>query len=296
MITSGKITHIGFSDESHWSGSWRYRSLALVSLPTSSRQGVESKIQAILTNSEVTEFKWTKLRSADFRFLADKLIKAMVSFARARTIRIDVVIWDTHDRRHDITGRDDARNLARMHYHLTTNVIGYRWPADCCWAICPDRHTDMNWDTLEECLGYSSRRTRNSGVQRSLADQEESNGTKPIVTEVISSSEPVVQIADLFAGLAAFSWNERKQYDQWKMDQLGQGEMFVDDATARLSNSQKYKACVLREFESLCSRNHLTTGVRKGEGLRTRNPANQINFWLYVPQAAEDKAPTRGER
>ena len=126
-----------------------------------------------------------------------------------------------------------------------------------------------------------------------LGSREVQNYTKPKISPSRSSKDPIVQVADLFAGLAAFSWSKGAEYDKWKMCKLGQLSMFGEGTGPSLSRSQIYKARTLESLESLCSQKGFLIRDPSGGGLRTRDPVNPMNFWLYMPQREEDKAPTR---
>lgn len=284
-------THIGFSDESHWNKG-RYRSLALVTLNRSELQATVSELYRLLDHCDVTEFAWKNLRSDRYRFLAQEFCKFAVDLANAEKIRVDTLIWDTHDSRHGIPGRDDAANLARMYYHLMRNVIANRWPKASHWEMYPDRRTGMDWETLENCLPSGPSRHINASELGNLLVQEI---RKPSIKAVASSAQPLVQLADLFAGLAAFSWNEHAAYERWKGQSDMLSQMFDDAQPSNLSNSQAPKARTLLHFTNYCKR-RIAISHNKREGLRTRNPSVPINFWRYVPQREDDKAPLRPEK
>ena len=288
------LTHAGYSDESHWNQG-RYRTLGLVTLPIVTVDEALSDAQMILDKSNVKEFAWKKLRTDKQEAVAKQLCRLASRLAYSRKIRVDTLIWDVSDSRHKIQGRDDTANLARMYYHLLINVIERRWPTGCYWEMRPDNRTDMDWDTLEKCLQYPSRGRKNAS--RTLLDGKSGVGgvAPPQVNPVDSEDDPLIQIADLFAGLAAFSWNRHVEYQRWRLKQLGQLDMFDDGAHTELSRSEAYKARILQFFEGQHRRHSLGIIQSKQEGLKTRDPTEPINFWLYVPQIEEDKAPRRYE-
>ena len=206
-----------------------------------------------------------------------------------------MLIWDVDDSRHRIHGRHDTENLARMYYHIMSNVVTYRWPDTAIWQLHADERGDMNWRTLEDTLQFPPRKLRNS-TKPLIAEKSVSPfGRRVHVNQVKSSNEPLVQVADLFAGLAAFSWNKHVEYHGWRSRELGQLDMFSDLTHPKLSKSEAYKARALQHLYFQCSRRGLRISLDHGEGLRTRDPSMLINFWFYTPQHAEDRAPTRHE-
>lgn len=69
-----------FSDESYIT-SERYRSIAAASFLTSFLFSLNSELSDILDSSDVSCFNWQKLRSAKYRWCAEKLIR--ISFAES---------------------------------------------------------------------------------------------------------------------------------------------------------------------------------------------------------------------
>ena len=117
MYIKGTHTHIGFADESHYNKG-RYPALAVVSLKKSSYDPVKKQICALLKESDVKELKWEKIRDARYHFAAEKICRLIVELACQNTLRVDTLIWDIEDSRHNIKGRDDLANLHRMYHHL----------------------------------------------------------------------------------------------------------------------------------------------------------------------------------
>jgi hypothetical protein len=130
-------THIAYSDESYQTGS-RYRSIAVITLDTLHDKAITETFRDVLQDSGVKEFKWERLRQARERFAALKMLDKMIELSTEQKLRVDTLIWDTHDHRHQILRRDDIGNLQRMYYHLFKNVLQRRWPTGGTWQLCPE--------------------------------------------------------------------------------------------------------------------------------------------------------------
>ena len=104
---------------------------------------------------------------------------------------------------------------------------------------------------------------------------------------------PVVQLADLFAGIAVFSGDKYPAYAQWLSQSAGQTELFGGDTTPGFSNRQRYRFELLRELDQLCKQRRLGVSLKTYQRLRTLDGKNPINFWLYEPQHEADKAPIK---
>ena len=111
-----------------------------------------------------------------------------------------------------------------------------------------------------------------------------------------SKEEPFIQLADLFAGLAAYSYLHYDYYDQWKHSNTRQMKLFETETCSqfKLSGADKERCRVLDYFNNNnCKRYKLGVSLKSNRGLKTPNPKNPINFWFYVPQHETDKAPLK---
>ena len=288
------MRYVAYTDESNITAV-RYRSICAFSFPLEKLQSVTSALQGILQNSDVTEFKWKRLGSAKYRFCALKFIDHAVNCCRQSGWRIDVVVWDTHDIRHDVRNRDDRKNFERMFFNLLKNAMCRR-ELNATWQLLPDEKLDVDWDTLEDCL-------QSVGKWRKYFEHPLLNETfseqffrLERLQTVHSDSEPACQLADLFAGLAAFSRSMAPHYARWRRDASDQQSLFPSTSgNPSFSNSERERFVVLDHFAERCRSMTLGVSLRTRGYLMTHNPENPINFWHYEPQHQLDRAPTRNE-
>lgn len=299
MTTAPMATHVGFSDESHWNLG-RFRSLGLVTMPIGCVDTLQGELRGLLNDSKVREFSWQALDGARERFAAEKMCTFAVEKACAGQLRVDVLVWDIEDSRHKIPHRDDVANLERMYYHLFRNVLRARWPKEAVWRLHPDQHTAMDWDTMQDYLEYKATALE---VDRSLFPEGKIRislrrefGLRE-VTPVSSKDHPLLQLADLFAGMAVFSREKFTEYQRWVPSAAGQGQLFDDvgEQTASSRRSEE-RFRVLHFFHGLCKERKLGVSLRSRQGLYTFNPDNPLNFWLYEPQHPLDIAPRKAQR
>lgn len=212
-------------------------------------------------------------------------------------MRLDVLTWDTQDCRHAIYMRDDISNLQRMYYHLFKNVLRARWPEGSVWGMYPDRQDSVNWSEVARHLDDDS-------VSLEIFDKDllrpDRLGfrlrTDFNIQEIVpvTSDSRFVQVADLFAGLAVFSRENREDYTLWKDETSLQESIFEEKRDPiKRSNSRICRLEVLDEFYCGCKEKKLGVSLNSSNGLRTYAPNNWINFWWYTPQHPEDKAPTK---
>jgi len=288
-----------YSDESYINA--RFQSVSVVTFSSESEAALRSELSGSLDSSSISEFKWSKLRQARDRFGAMKLIDFAIGQAIAENLRIDTLIWDTEDSRHNITGRDDTENLQRMYYHLFRNVLQKRWPEDSVWDLYPDENSALDWSRLED---YLDRAGIGIELQGDIFDAGEfrirlfREFRIEKIKEVSSCDAPICQIADLFAGAGAFSHTSFDRYKHWCRKDVGQmtlacnHELSGDDYD--LSGGETEKCLVLDYLNKRCKKSKLRVGLESSRGLKTYDPRFPINFWVYQPQHPEDKAPLRG--
>lgn len=295
-MNQARVTHVGFSDESNWNKG-RFRSLGLVTCALSSLKDLEAELSALLRESNVSEFKWKKLDGAKERFAADKMCEFAVHHACSGKLRVDVLIWDIQDSRHNIPERDDIANLQRIYYHLFRNVLRARWPNNAVWRLHPDEHTALDWETVQDCLENVAERVQVASpdlIEQSFRLSLRRDFGLEEIRPVSSRDHPLLQLADLFAGMAVFSRNKFRDYQRWRCATDQQTILFEDDeGKVNPTRSMKERFLVLQKFDLLCKQRKIGVSLRTKQGLWTPKPENPLNFWLYEPQYPGDKAPRR---
>jgi len=278
-----------FSDESRHTDA-RYRSIACVSLPAGRVATVEADLRRILHESNVCEFKWHDLESARMRFCAIKFIDYLLDVMVPNEARVDVLTWDVQDRRHDVIGRDDIKNFERMFFHLHRNVM-MRREAGAFWHLRPDERVDVDWRTLKSCLGSVGRWPRYLG---SLLDTSYSDQFFDVhVQQVASDQCRLCQLADLFAGMGAYSRERAETMKALKRESSGQLALIDGDEKPPASQRDTERFRVISHLYDRCRERKLGVSFETEGYLRTRDPRNPVNFWHYEPQSDKDKAPTR---
>lgn len=294
------ITHVAFADEKGYNEG-RYRGIALVTLPQQNLNRFRCEIQSLLKESNVREFKWEKLASARERFAALKLIDFAIDKTSFGSLRIDALIWDTEDSRHKIQKRDDIANLERMYYHLFKYVLCERWPDTSIWSLYPDENTALKWNTVQDCLNHASSKIE---IRRDLFTKGKfllrlkQEFKIELLSPCKSEKEPLVQLADLFAGLAVYSRSSYNRFESWELSNKN-GELLFpvkEEQLLKLSKSDVERCYVLSEFNEECKHKRLGVSLKTNKGLKTFDAKRPINFWWYEPQHEADKAPCKSRR
>ena len=279
----------GYCDESYVSAE-RFRAIACVSLPSKHEPLLTARFSEVLVGSGLREFKWSRCVQARERLGAIKLIDAAFAAVDSSQLRIDVLLWDTHDARHAVPGRDDNANFERMFYHLLRNVLLKRHPGSG-WRLFCDEKLGVDWLTLRDCLrAVGNRRPTEAALFAEFVAR--SQYVVRQLDQVHSADTPLVQLADLFGGLCVFSRLKYDAFSSWKDSCAGQGSWLVVEPPS-LSKSDKERFPVLAHLDERAKVAKLGVSLRSQRGLRTMDPHRPVNFWWYEPQHEKDRAPTR---
>ena len=278
----------------------QFQSIGVVSGSVGTLDELRSVLTSIIDECEVREVKFaeiTRYDSRDYRAALATITMVIAGYCRYHRVRIDVMTWDTADSRHAIPGRDDIDNLGRLYYHLLLNVTK-RWP-EGEWNVIIDKNEQVDFATLKDCMNYNLplpvSRTLPEIIE-STSQLEELDVVKDI-REVASHEEPLVQLADLFAGMARYSYEQGMECCRWlsskgNPDQLPLPDFAIDGYTAEeFSKSGECRFQLIGELSKLCKKHRLGVSLKTEKRLWTPNPDNPVNFWRYTPQGGYDKAP-----
>lgn len=284
--------YAAFLDESYTNGS-RFRSIACCALPQAHAEAFAEAVRTIVVEHGLREFKWLKLRNDRSRRCAEALLALTIDNLASCALRVDVLTWDVEDRRHKVVGRDDNANFERMFFHLLAASMRRRG-AESTWRISADQRDGVDWVTIHDCLAAVGRRPT---ADRSIFDTDRDvlrNLDIQTFETVESDKCPLVQLADLFAGIAVFSGASYDDYEHWLRNTARQTDMFSDAPAYTLSNGHRARFEVLKRLDERCKARKLGVSLETHRRLRTFDGSNPLNFWLYEPQHEADRAPVRG--
>ena len=290
-----QVTHLAFADESHWSEG-RYRSIGLITFEKEYLVGIEEKLAETLKKNQgvkCLKFDDIKKRSRSKAEASKEFINVLIEAMLRKQVRADILIWDIEDARHNIPNRDDVKNLQLMYGRLFQHVILERWPVSKSqWALFPDKQRNVSWDNDVWNRLYNKKRQlmRIQKTTRPSFSEDFASGVDDVyfryIEELCDELTTLLQAADLFAGLAAFSYN----YPEARFP-AKQKDMFSPSPPPLPKASLRLKVGVLEHLVELSKSKHL--GVTDKKGLKTPNPKMPLNFWLYCPQHPKDKAPKK---
>lgn len=108
-----------------------------------------------------------------------------------------------------------------------------------------------------------------------------------------------MQLADLFAGMAAFCRLKGKEYLKWEKQEKTkqQPSLFEpEEVEDESSKADRVRFGFIHFFDSLCKKHKLGVSIHSNCCLWTPDKNNPINFWNYKPQHEMDKAPVKQPR
>ena len=270
----------------------QFRSICAFSAPAAVVPDVRSSLNKLLSESGIREFKWNKLKDAKYRFGAEKIINYLLSTIGPLNLRLDTLVWDTHDERHDVPGRCDRKNFERMFFHLLRNSMTRR-ERQADWSIFPDERLEIDWNTIRDCLSHAG--NWREYFEHPLLQSEFSEHFFNIIEfeQTNSDTELGTQVADLFAGMAAFSRAQATTFAQWRSSSSDQAHLFEATPSPSLSKRLGERFQLIDRFDVCCKARKHGVSLRTYGYLVTMDPSHPINFWHYVPQHHADRAPTR---
>lgn len=293
---SSSSIHEAYSDESGSSSS-RFQAIGVVSGPSSKLVVLRRQLGSVLEDKGIREVKFEEVRGHRPKVeAASCFYDLVIDHSAKRDVRIDVLTWDSEDSRHRVIGRDDTANLHRMYYKVLVD-LGRRWSADE-WKLVPDENSTIDWGEIQDFLGMTRLNRRRPEL---LELFESSEGKKFFrfhsVTPRSSHAEPLIQLADLLAGLATFSRTKGVRYVSWLSSEEAKRQPVLFDreenGAVEPSKGDIVRFHLLKKFCGLCRRRRLGVSIRTRNHLHTFDPRKPVNFWNYEPQHDMDKAPTR---
>lgn len=278
----------------------RFQSIGIISGERDTLKELRKELKVILSDEQISEIKFSNVKRDDSReHNAAKgfYIKAIVGFGATNRVRADILTWDTTDSRHATPGRDDIENLGRMYYHLLRHIARQACPPYL--NIIIDENENVDFTTLKDCLNSRISQSDKKELPLIIESTEQLHELETIksISEVKSHEEPLVQLADLFAGIARFSNEKGDKCCNWlknygSPDQYPLPDFHVDgDGLDEYAKSDECRFHLIGELCKVCKKHRLGVSLHKRKRLCTLDPAKPINFWIYEPQGDYDKAP-----
>ncbi len=287
IIQDCPTSHIAFSDEAYWNIR-RYRAIALITSSYEDYKILSAELENIVQSCHISELKWKNVSVKT----GLKVINFV--FTHLDALRIDVLIYDIEDSRHkNVKNRDEAQNLQRLYYHLLHFVLKNCWQNDATWNWYPDEHNCIEWVELYKFLSSSSWSSDliffNMNNPVSFYNYYKINDILPCK----SDEHPFIQLADFFAGIAAYSYNSFDKIKIINDENAKQIDKSDNLNSLQISNNDKKRIQLALTIFNNSKKLKLQISLFQTKGFKSHLRKSPLNFWLYKPQSDKDKAPTK---
>jgi hypothetical protein len=284
-MREGKVFE-AYSDESGINVGDRYTSVSVVSGEAETLNYLRDRLGETLRYKNVDEVKFSNITRYGWpvtEAAADFVGCAVNDCAIYNRVRIDTITTDNGCLNGGDYDSGSDPDLEGMYYHVLSNV-GRRW--GCMkWDFYPDENSGVNWSGIVSRLNMTSMLTAEGNKEGFIGRTDEHAQFQfSEVEELDSVGEPLVQLADLFAGMARFSHEDNGGCAEWvaRGDER-QGKLFPSMAwdKGNITRSKECRYRLIGKLYSLCRRHRLYVSLRSGKHLRTLRPQSPINFWDY---------------
>lgn len=277
------VKYYGFSDESGYTNE-KYRSVGIVVMPNSLVNKINNKLTEILNKYEISSiksFKWREIKSGKKYEALKDFLEYLFPLINNNKIFITVLIWDISDSRHKIKRRDDNKNLSIMYYKLIKHIAKNNLKNNGELHLYVDNTNGIiDWNRFEKIL-YNDGITIPKQPIQELVKTFTIAYKKVYIYESSTENKNLIQIADIFSGLARTSYLDYDKYKEWLNKEI------------KLSNREKYRFQIYNLILKKNKEIKLNITLDNKKGFYTTNINSSLNFWLYEPQGDYDKAPTK---
>ena len=276
-----------YSDESGINVGDKYTSVSVVSGEAEVLNCLRDKLGKTLRDKKVDEVKFSEIKryESPVTKAAINFIECTVNdFAIYNRVRVDTITTDNECLASDNYDYGNKPELERMYCCVLANIVR-RWRSTK-WGFYPDMNSGVNWGEIVSFLNMATMQKRVKKpflIELMLGEDTQFQFSE--VEQLNSAGEPLVQLADLFAGMARFSHEDNVSCAEWveRWKDMRQGEL-IPAMAQNNRNITRSKECRYRLIGGLyfiCRRHGLYVSIRTENHLKTWRPKNPINFWDY---------------
>jgi len=285
MSNEGKVFQ-AYSDESGINVGDRYTSISVVSGEVEALNDLRDRLGETLRDKNVGEVKFSEITRWGWPVTeagVDFLGCVVNDFAIYNRVRIDTITVDNGC----VSGGDyDSGSGPDLEgtYCLVLPSVGRRW-GYTKWDLYADENSKVNWSRMVSRVNMTSMLSA-KGSEESVIDRTDEDAQFQFseVEQLDSAGEPLVQVADEFAGIARFLHEDNGGFAEWVARGDGrQGELMPSTAwdKGKMTKSQECRYRLIGRLYHLCRRHGLYVSLGSGKHLRTSRRQSPINFWDY---------------
>jgi len=296
MSDNRENRYLVFSDESGTNGTERYQAIGTVSGSRQEMIKLHKELGCLLQQYDCSEVKFTKIKGdSNYAKNAKDFVSLGLQKCSEGTIRISVVVWDMHDSRHSIPGRDNIENLKRMYFKALKVTISH-WGSQFEWEFYPDEHTAIKWSEIAFYLSRKNFSKTDKDILLLSKEFRELNFARVHPPkEACSQRFYIIQLADLFAGIVRASHQYGQDLIDWRNANCSGNLLFDAYQSPDVSKNLSSKLEIMSHFKDQAKKYNLGINLSEDKYFKTFNKSKNIFLWKYVPQHENDKAPVRNK-
>ena len=279
-------TYQAYSDESAINPTDRFVSVSVVSGEATILNNLRDYLAEIINNEKVKEVHFGEITGSQrpvTKAAKSFINKVINDFASSRKIRIDTLTIENGYYFNIFPNNTKEEEIEHM-YHILLSHIGRQWNNEK-WSFYPDSNSHVNWENIISFINNTKLiKNRKKPLLVKIMENNPSFTFNEII-QLISLDEPLVQLADLFAGLARFSHEEQVDCSNIVINKKGawQGKLKIG-VEYRTDIVPKQKQCryeLIKELYDVCHKHGLYVSIRERKHLWTRKNNYPVNFWDY---------------
>jgi len=285
-MREGKVFQ-AYSDESGINVGDRYTSVSVVSGEAEALNYLRDKLRETLRDKNVDEVKFSKITRYErpvTKAAVDFIGCVVNDFAIYNRVRIDTMTTDNECLNGEDYDSVSEPDLEGMYSHVLSNV-GRTWGCTQ-WGFYPDENPRVNWSEWGSSLSMTGTLTAEGG-EKPFIDRSDEDAQFEFyeVKELNSVEEPLIQLADLFSGIARFLHEDNGDFAEWveRSRDERQGKLIQSMARDKgnVTRSRKCRYRLIGGLYSLCDRHGLYVSLTGENDLRVWGAQSPINFWDY---------------
>lgn len=278
-----------YSDESGINIEDPYTSVSIISGEEKELNCLRDRLSQDISDKRINEVKFVKItrhKSTITQTARTFINVAINDFAIFKKIRIDTITMDNQYLFSTFPDYNVEQKLEHMYYCLLSHIVR-QWN-NVKWNFYPDVNSKVNWNKIVLFLNKTrlSKKIDKGPLLLELMFNENPLFQFGEVKQLTSIKEPLIQLADIFAGIARFSHEENVDCTKWGVKQKNwqQSEMEVgeDIRISSISLTQECRYSLIWELYNLCGKHRLWVSVKTKKHLWTRKNNSPINFWDYL--------------
>jgi len=288
-----------YSDESG-SGVDRFESIGTLSCKKSVVAELKTELVQVLAGHQLSHCEYKKVAGGCRYNCALEFLTILHRYITQGDVKVMVLVWDKHDKRHQVPGRDDIANMSIMYYWALKTTKRQWMDTSLDSNFFPDELSKVDFKSIIKYLECTRVRSRDSMLSLFGVEFTKSFPSVNSHNELNSSKEPLIQLIDILTGIVRLTYEEKTTFDAWrhgheKTEAMQDSLFVVEEDAVTISKNKSYKYRLVHELDALLKRDTMQVALKSEDGFLSKKPSNGYFLWKYEPQRDDDKAPTKND-